>query len=402
MTDIPEFPAIRDPEHPLDPPPALLRLRDEEGPVARVKLWNGSMPWLVTGYDELRELLVSPHVSVDTEKPGYPHFNAGMAARQHRIRTFINMDEPEHGVQRRLLAPDFTPKRMESMRPFVQQVADGLIDAMLAGPPHADLVTAFALPLPSLVICELLGVPYDDREFFQDVSTTLLSRVSTPAEAVAVTDTLVGYLVDLVGRKDEQPDDSLLSRLAVEQMRTGRMSREEVAALGELLLVAGHETTANQIALSTIALLQHPDQLAEIRDGADPRVVGNAIEELLRYLSIIHFGRRRVAMADFEIGGQLIRAGEGVIGANDIGNRDDTAFPDPHRLDIHRKARHHNAFGHGIHQCIGQQLARIELEVVYTTLFRRIPTLALAQPVTELKFKHDGVVYGVHELPVVW
>ncbi len=402
MPDLPRFPGIRDPDHPLDPPPELLRLRADQGPVARVEIWNGSCPWLVTGYDELRTLLTCPHVSVDTDTPGYPPFNAGMAARQQRIRTFINMDDPEHGVHRRLLAPDFTPRRMEAMRPFVQQVSDELIDRLLAGPRPADLVEQFALPLPSLVICELLGVPYEERDFFQEVSTTLLSRGSTPEEALAVTDRLVGYLLALVDRKLAAPDDSLLGRVAVEQVHAGTMTRDEVAAMGELLLVAGHETTANQIALSVIALLQRPEQLAELRDAPSPALIANAVEELLRYLSIIHFGRRRVATADFELGGQTIRAGEGVIGANDIGNRDPHAFPAPDALDIHRKARHHNAFGHGVHQCIGQQLARIELEVVYATLFRRVPTLALACPVTELKFKQDGVVYGVHELPVTW
>jgi cytochrome P450 len=379
-----------------------LELRAEDGPVARVMIWNGSTPWLVTGYEELRELLVCPHVSTDTERPGYPHFNAGMAARQHHVTTFINKDEPEHGVERRLLAPDFTPKRMASMRPFVQQVTDDLIDRLLAGPQPADLVTEFALPLPSIVICELLGVPYEDRDFFQEVATTLLARTSTPEEAVGVTARMLEYLLELVARKEAEPDDTLLGRLAAEQLPGGAMTREEVAAMGELLLQAGHETTANQIALSVIALLEHPDQLAELRSTSDPAFVANAIEELLRYLSIIHLGRRRVATADFELGGRVIRAGDGVIGGNDIGNRDATAFPCPHALDIHRKARHHNAFGHGVHQCLGQQLARIELDVVYTTLFRRIPTLALARPVTELKFKQDGVVYGVHELPVVW
>ncbi len=402
MGELPAFPGVRDPEHPLDPPPDLMRLRAETGPVARVEIWNGSCPWLVTGYDELRTLLTCPHVSVDAETPGYPPFNAGMAARQRRVRTFINMDDPEHAVHRRLLAPDFTPKRMDAMRPFVQRITDDLVDRMLAGPRPTDLVAELALPLPSLVICELLGVPYDERDFFQEVSTTLLSRGSTPAEALAVTDRLMGYLLELVDRKLEEPDDSLLGRLAPEQVGAGTMTREEVAAMGELLLVAGHETTANQIALSVVALLQHPDQLDSLRDSADPALVANAVEELLRYLSIIHFGRRRVATADFELAGQVIRAGDGVIGANDIGNRDERAFPDPDRLDIQRKARHHNAFGHGVHQCIGQQLARIELEVVYATLFRRIPTLALACPLDELQFKQDGVVYGVHELPVTW
>jgi cytochrome P450 len=156
------------------------------------------------------------------------------------------------------------------------------------------------------------------------------------------------------------------------------------------------------IGLGTIALLENPAQLAELRDAEDPKLIANAVEELLRYLTIVHTGRRRVATEDVEIAGQLVRAGEGVILANDAGNRDETAFPEPDRLDIHRQARHHIAFGFGVHQCLGQPLARMELQVVYSTLYRRIPTLALAVPVEDVQFKHEMAVYGVHSLPVTW
>jgi cytochrome P450 len=169
-----------------------------------------------------------------------------------------------------------------------------------------------------------------------------------------------------------------------------------------LLLLAGHETTANMIALGTLALLEHPDQLALLRDSDDPKLVAGAVEELLRYLNITHNGRRRVALADIEIGGQVIRAGEGIILANDVGNRDPDAFADPDRLDLRRDARHHVAFGFGVHQCLGQPLARMELQVVYSTLYRRIPTLRLATDVRRIPFKDDGFVYGVYELPVTW
>jgi cytochrome P450 len=155
-------------------------------------------------------------------------------------------------------------------------------------------------------------------------------------------------------------------------------------------------------ALGTLTLLQHPDQLAEVRDSEDPALVAGAVEELLRYLNIVHSGRRRVAVEDVQVGDQLIRAGDGVIAANDAGNRDESAFPMPDVLDIHRQARHHIAFGFGIHQCLGQPLARVELQVVYRTLFRRIPALKLAIPLEEVKFKHDMLIYGVHELPVTW
>jgi cytochrome P450 len=210
------------------------------------------------------------------------------------------------------------------------------------------------------------------------------------------------YLRTLVERKNGDPSDDLLSRLIVEQLRTGQMDIEDIVSMGLLLLIAGHETTANMIALGTVALLENPDQLAELRDTDDPKLVANAVEELLRYLTIVHNGRRRVALEDIEIGGEVIRAGEGVVIATEVANRDEAAFPDPDTLDIHRAARHHVAFGYGVHQCLGQPLARVELQVVYSTLYRRIPSLALAVPVDELPFKHDMAIYGVHALPVTW
>jgi cytochrome P450 len=387
---------------PFDPPPELGRLQESE-PVSRVKIWDGSTPWLVTRYADMRTVLTDPRVSADTRNAGYPHVSAGLAARRRRAKSFINIDDPEHGAQRRLLTADFMVRKVEALRPKIQRIVDELIDELLAGPKPADLVQAFALPVPSLVICELLGVPYADHELFQRISKALISRETPPAESVAALEELLAYLGDLVERKNSEPGDDLLSRLAVEQFRTGAMTRDQVAAMGQLLLVAGHETTANMIALGTVALLENPAQLAELRETDDPRVIANAVEELLRYLTITHSGRRRVALEDFELGGQLIRKGDGIIAAGEIANRDGEAFPgDPNTLDIHRKARHHVAFGYGVHQCLGQPLARVELQVVYGTLYRRIPALALAAPVDRLDFKHDMLVYGVHRLPVTW
>ena len=172
--------------------------------------------------------------------------------------------------------------------------------------------------------------------------------------------------------------------------------------MAQLLLVAGHETTANMIALGTLALIEHPDQLARVRESEDPKLIASTVEELLRYLNIVHSGRRRVAVADIEIGGVTIRAGEGLVLANDIGNRDPDVFADPDSLDVGRNPRQHIAFGFGVHQCLGQPLARVELQVVYSTLYRRLPTLRLAAKLEEIPFKHDGLVYGVYELPVTW
>jgi cytochrome P450 len=365
-----------------------------------VRLWDGSHPWLVTGYDDQRAVLADRRFSADVTRPGYPHVTASSAARRRRSRTFISMDDPEHSTYRKMLTGTFMIKRVEALRPRIQGIVDDLIDAMLAGTPPADLVTAFALPVPSLVICELLGVPYADHGFFQRCSRTLVSTRSTPQDAVAAADELKDYLSRLLERKSAEPADDLLSKLVVEQ--SGTLTRSQIADMALLLLVAGHETTANMIGLGTLTLLQHPDQLAELRATEDPKLVASAVEELLRYLNIVHSGRRRVALEDVEVGGRLIRAGEGVIVTTDSGNRDANAFPDPDVLDIHRQARHHVAFGYGVHQCLGQPLARVELQVVYGTLYRRVPTLCLAVPLDQVRFKHDMLVYGVHELPVSW
>jgi cytochrome P450 len=400
MEDLATYPMARG-RCPFDPPPELNRLQAEE-PLARVKLWDGSTPWLVTRYDDSRQLLADPRISSDIRREGFPYASAAQAQRPNQFNAFIVRDDPEHAAQRRLVTADFMIKRVEAMRPRIQEITDGLIDDLLAGPKPADLVEAIALPLPSLVICELLGVPYDDRALFHRLGKTLLRRDNAPEEAQAASDELRDYLRALVERKNGDPSDDLLSRLIVEQMRTGQMDIEDIVSMGLLLLIAGHETTANMIALGTVALLENPEQLAELRDTDDPKLVANAVEELLRYLTIVHNGRRRIALEDIEIGGEVIRAGEGVVIATEVANRDEAAFPDPDRLDIHRTARHHVAFGYGVHQCLGQPLARVELQVVYSTLYRRIPSLALAVPVDELPFKHDMAIYGVHALPVTW
>ncbi|MET7329689.1 cytochrome P450 [Nonomuraea sp. NPDC005650] len=397
MTEIHEFPMPRAEGCPFDPPPPLRTLQ-EEGPLAKVRLWDGSTPWLVSTYAEQRALLADPRVSADATRPGYPIQAPRLGGT---TISFIMMDDPEHARLRRMVQAQFTVRRVESMRPAVQKIVDELIDDLLAGPNPVDLVEAFALPVPSLVICELLGVPYTDHDFFQDNSKTVIRRSATPEERAAAGARLFEYLDSLMGEKLAAPADDLLSKLA-ERVKAGEMTRQEAAQMGVLLLVAGHETTANMIALGTLALLRHPGQLALLRHNDDPRLVASAVEELLRYLNITHSGRRRVALEDIEIAGQVIRAGEGMILANDIGNRDPAVFPDPDELDIRRDARRHVAFGFGVHQCLGQPLARMELQVAYSTLYRRVPSLRLAADLEQIPFKHDGQVYGVYELPVAW
>jgi cytochrome P450 len=395
------FPGVRAQKCPFDPPPAIQALQ-ATAPLVRVRLSDGSTPWLVTRYAEQRALLSDPRVSSDVTRPGYPAPMAGEeGGRRDASISFILKDDPEHARLRRMVTGPFAIKRIEAMRPGIQEIVDGLIDDLLAGPNPVDLVKAFALPMPSLVICRLLGVPYEDHDFFQENSRTLINREMAPAERRAASGRLLAYLDELIGRKTAEPDDALLSGL-VERIGRGELTRREAAEMGVLMLLAGHETTANMIALGTLALLEHPDQLDLLRSTDDPALVASAVEELLRYLHITHNGRRRVALEDIEIAGETIRAGEGIIVANDIGNRDPSVFPDPDRLDHTRNPRRHVAFGFGVHQRLGQPLARLELQVVYGTLYRRIPGLRLAAPLDSIPFKHDGSVYGVYELPVTW
>jgi cytochrome P450 len=391
----------RAPGCPFSPPPALLALQ-AQAPLAKVRLWDGKTAWLVTRQDEQRALLGDARISRDTARPEYPHSSVAGRERGSVERSFIGMDDPEHARLRRMVTGRFAVKRVEALRPAIQRIVDDLIDRMLAGPKPVDLVQAFALPVPSLVICELLGVPYADHEFFQAVAATLVSRESSAEAAREASGKVLEYLERLVSDKLANPGDDLLSELASGHVRTGELTGREAASTGALLLIAGHATTANMIALGTLALLEHPGQLAALRAAEAPNLVAGAVEELLRYLTIIHFGLRRVALADIAIGDQTIRAGDGVIMAVDAGNRDAQAFVDPVRLDIQRDAGGHMAFGFGMHQCLGQPLARVELQVVYGTLYRRIPNLRLATDLQHVPFKHDQAIYGVDELPVTW
>ncbi|MFI9838790.1 cytochrome P450 [Nonomuraea sp. NPDC051941] len=406
MTTIPEYDIARSAKCPLDPAPAM-RARQEEGPLARVRLWDGSTAWLVTGHAEHRAVLGHPKVSVEPAR-GIPRLSPAEATAMDSMAKagsaslgFIMMDDPEHARLRRMATSAFTVKRVEAMRPATQEIADELIDRLLAGPKPADLVEAFALPLPSLVISNLLGVPYDDHEFFQANSRTIINRNSTAEERGQAQHRLAEYLDGLIGEKLAKPGDDLLSGL-VERVKAGELSRQEAARMGVLMLFAGHETTANMITLGTLALLQDPDQLALLRESDDPKLIASAVEELLRYLTITHGGLRRVALEDIEIAGQVIRAGEGIITVNETANRDPSVFPDPDRLDLQRNPRLHVTFGYGVHQCLGQPLARMELQVAYPALLRRIPTLTLTAELEQIPFKHDGFVYGAYELPVTW
>ncbi|MFE7594144.1 cytochrome P450 [Kitasatospora sp. NPDC057512] len=404
MTSTPTVPAVPLPARhsagcPFGPPPAYTEAAATAN-LSRAELPEGDSCWLATGYTEVRAILSDRRFSADLRHPSFPLLVAGSRERIGENPNFLNLDDPEHARLRRMVTGDFLVKRVEAMRPDIQRIVDEALDGMTEGRAEADLVADFALPVPSLVICLLLGVPYEDHEYFQGNSRTLLSNTSTIERRLEVRDEMLEYLEALAARKREEPRDDILSRLAVRDDLTPR----EVASTGFLLLVAGHETTANMISLSTALLLERPEQIARL---ADPAAVPGAVEELLRHLTIIHTGVLRVALEDVELGGTTVRAGEGVIAMLSTANRDEAVFGGADRLptdelDLDRDARRHMAFGFGVHQCLGQPLARAELQIALATLFRRLPGLRLTVPRDELAFRTDSFIYGMRSLPVAW
>ncbi|MFI9841859.1 cytochrome P450 [Nonomuraea sp. NPDC051941] len=387
---------------PFAPPAAYERLR-KQAPISKVRLASGGEAWWVSGHEEARAVLIDGRFSSDKRKDGFPLFTLDAATLQ-QLRSqpplMLGMDGAEHSAARRSVIGEFTVKRLAALRPRIQDIVDHFIDDMLAADQRpVDLVQALSLPVPSLVICELLGVPYADHDFFQSRTTMMVRRTSLEGRQRAFAE-LRAYIDDLVTRKESEPSDDLFSRQIARQRQEGTLDHAGLVSLAFLLLTAGHETTANMISLGVVGLLTHPEQLALVK--ADPDRTPMAVEELLRYFTIADGVTSRLATKDVEIGGVSIKAGEGVIVSGLSANWDPAAFKDPAELDVERGARHHLAFGFGPHQCLGQNLARMELQIVFDTLFRRIPTLRLATPAEELPFKTDAVIYGVHELPVTW
>jgi cytochrome P450 len=380
----------------LNPPPEYGRLRAER-PITKVILdFDGSPVWLVTSYEDVKAILTDVRFSSDFSTPGFP---ARLTSQPPGPGTFIRMDPPGQTRLRHLLHPELSRRRIDALRPTVQQIVDELVDTMTASDPPADLIAQFALPLPSRVITLLLGIPYEDREFFHYTTRVMGEQTTPPQERLRVRNDLKDYLEKLVADKDSNPGDDLLSRMCLRR-REARVSLEEVVGIATLLMVAGYETVANQIGVGTVALLENPAQLDDLR--AHPEKIHAAVDELVRHQTVTDYGARRAATADVVVGGQLIRKGEGVLAVLSSANRDEAIFPEPDRLDFDRARREHLAFGWGPHQCVGHLLARVQLEVAWLTLLRRLPGLALAVPLEEIPFRFDMFVYGVRSLPVRW
>jgi cytochrome P450 len=399
LGDTRSYPFRRNTTQPLAPP-AEFALLQREQPISQVKLWNGQKVWLITRYDDAQTVLSDPRFSSVPANPGYPTLSRAIAASRRADASFLRMDRPKHTEHRRMWTPFFAIKRIQEMRPRIQAIVDETLSAMLAEGPPVDFVETFALAVPSLVICQLLDVPKTAHAFFQQHSKTRMTMNGTPEEILKAMQALDDFWDTLITEREQKPGDDLVSQLIVNEVKTGRLSKRELISMAQLMLLAGHETTANMIALGTVTLLQHPQQLELLR--ADKTLTPSAVDELLRYLSIAQHGLGRTAIADVEVGGVLIRAGEGVLVVVAAANRDESVFAAPDQFDIGRQSRHHLAFGASIHQCIGHPLARAELQIVFDTLFTHVPTLRVAIPYEEIPYKYESLFFGVHALPVTW
>lgn len=384
--------------HPFDPPGILAELRTHN-PVSKITLWNGNEAWLVTGYAEANFILRDPRFSTDTGNPGMPSLSPGRS--NVRGGGLSHIDEPRHAEIRRMVAREFLTSSITKLRPDIERIVIKNIDRFLESGPPADFHGSFALQVPSQVIGEMLGLSDGDWPLYHECGRVLVSRTSSREQTQAATKRLYAQCELLLIERQREPRDDLLGRLVSNELCTGHLDFEEACFTTSQLIFAGFETTANAISLGVLTMLVEPEWFQAMREL--PEAVPNAVEELLRYHTLHATGLVRVATEDVEIGGTLISTGEGVVVSLASGNRDEAVFGDPDRLDIRRRdARRHLTFGQGIHQCLGQWLARAELQIALPAIADRIPTMRLAVPLSQLSFREDMHIYGLHELPVTW
>jgi cytochrome P450 len=374
-----------------DPYPAYAQLRDD-APVRRIERADGAL-WLISRYADVRAALVDPRLSKDWRYTLPPDQRTAHPATP--IPMMILMDPPEHTRLRKLVSRVFTLRRMEALRPRVQQVAAELIDGLRTGGP-VDIMASYAFLLPVLVICELLGVPSTDRDRFAAWSNAMVDDETQDASMTAAGN-LHGYLSELIEAKRAQPDDALISAL-IEDADDDQLTHDELVAMAMLLLIAGHETTINLIGNGLLALLTHPDQLDLLRRR--PELLSSAVEEFLRWDSPIHSTPARFAAQDVDYAGVTIPAGSVVILSLAAANRDPSRFDDPAELRVDRDAGGHAAFGHGLHHCLGAQLARIEGQEAIGALLRAYPDIALAADPADLIYRQSTLIRGLRTLPV--
>ncbi|WP_442819029.1 cytochrome P450 [Streptomyces sp. NBC_01235] len=377
---------------PFDPPAGLDKLRDQD-PLVRMRYPDGHIGWLATGYATVRSIFADQRFSARHELVHYPLADVGQLPPAP-VGDMTGLDAPEHTRFRKLLISKFTVRRMRELTERVEEITTECLDAMERKGGPVDLVEAFAQPIPSLMICELLGVPSADRDRFQQWAKMMTSELSDQQAQEEATVAFEAYMAELVSSKRAHPTDDLLGDITASDL-----TEEELTGVSVLLLAAGLETVANMLSLGTFALLSHPEQLAALR--GDPDLAPLAVEELMRYLTIAHT-TVKAALEDVELNGKLIKAGDSVTISTEAANRDPLRFPDPDTLDLRRKATGQLGFGHGIHQCLGQQLARVEMQVALPALLTRFPTLRLAVPVGDVPHRPNPNIHGLHSLPVTW
>ncbi|MFE2849663.1 cytochrome P450 [Streptomyces lavendulae] len=403
MSDTQQQPATlpRQRTCPFSPPPELEELRRTD-PVSRMRFADDSEGWLLTRHADVRAALAAPRVSSHPGKTPQPWRNLApeMRGEEYLPGFLIFMDPPNHTRYRRLLTKWFTMRAIRKLEPRIEQIVTDTLDAMEAGGGPVDLVQSFALPIPLLVICELMGIRYDDRAEFMDMVLRLQDLEATPEELGALGAKMNEFMINLCAAKRRDPGDDLLSHLIQDPDAVPALTDLEVAGIGVLMLIAGHETSANMLGVGTYTLLQNPDQWALLRD--DPALIDRAVEELLRHQTIVQQGLPRGVTEDMEVAGHPVKAGEALLASLPAANRDPEVFPDPDRLDITREHNPHLAFGHGIHLCLGMELARVEMRSAWRGLVKRFPTLRMAAPPEDIRWRDDQIVYGVYNLPVTW
>ncbi|MCX4393232.1 MULTISPECIES: cytochrome P450 [Streptomyces] len=394
LRDFPFAPAAE-----LHMEPVFAQLRQKE-PISRVRLPYGGEAWLVTRYQDIKTVLGDPRFSrAATQHAEAPRIQRDPAGEG----VLMSLDPPDHTRLRKTVAGVFTKRRVEELRPATQRIAGELLEAMDASGAPADLVASYALPLPVTVICDLLGVPGGDRDQLRGWSDALLSTTAcASAESASAVQAMADYFAALVSRRRREPTDDLLGALVqMWDREEGRLRDDELVLLARDLLIAGHETTASQIANCTYLLLQRPHDMDRLR--ADPSVMASAVEELLRFIPLGPGSfRARVATEPVELCGVRIQPGETVFAPTVAANWDPDVFTDPGRLDVDRSPNPHVAFGHGVHHCLGAQLARLELQVALGVLLCRLPHLRLAVDEAEIVWKTGTQVGGPKTLMVKW
>ncbi|MET0475899.1 MAG: cytochrome P450 [Mycobacterium sp.] len=401
MTQAPPLPPVHMRRNAFDPTPELGEIRRDEGVRSVVNAF-GMQVYLVTRHDDVKAMLSDHERFSNTRPPGFVMPGAPEMSDEElasaRAGNLLGLDPPEHQRLRRMLTPEFTIRRIKRLEPRITEIVTEHLDAMESAGAPVDLVESFALPIPSLVICELLGVPYGDRADFQERSGRQLDLSLPIDERLELQRASREYMHSLVTRARTTPGDDILGMLIREH--GDELTDDELVGIAGLLLLAGHETTSNMLGLGTLALLRNPDQLATVRD--DPDAVGPAVEELLRWLSIVQTSIPRITTTDVEVAGVPIPAGQLVFASLPAGNRDPGFIDSPDVLDIRRGAPGHLAFGHGVHHCLGAPLARMEMRIAWPALLRRFPHLALAEDFDDVQFRSFHFIYGLRSLMVKW